>query len=393
MSRSVYGKPLVYLDNAATSQKPRCVIDGVAKMYSEFNSNVHRSVHFLSGESTALYEDARETVRRFLNAPSREEIIFTSGATAAINTVAYSYGQMAFSKGDNIVVTEMEHHSNIVPWQIVCERLGVEIRVLPFADDGSLILDRLPELLDDRTRLVAVTQASNVLGTVTPLRRIIDAAHAAGAAVLVDGCQGIVHGGADVRDLDCDFYVFSGHKLYGPTGTGVLYGKRELLERMPPFMGGGDMIWRVSFGKTAYAELPMKFEAGTANYIGATGLAEAIRYIERIGVSDIAVHERALLSYATERLLAIEGLTVYGNLPDKCSIISFNVDGVHNSDIGEIVDKTGVAIRSGRHCTDPLMDHYGVPGMCRASFAFYNTLEEADILAEGVRKAVRMLRR
>ncbi len=393
LSRTVHGKPLVYLDNGATAQKPRVVIDSAVRMYSEFNANVHRGVHFLSEQSTELYEDARETVRRFINAASREEVIFTSGATAALNAVAYSYGEQAFRPGDNIVVTEMEHHSNIVPWQLVCERKGVEIRVLPFDDDGELILDKLPGLVDERTRVLAITQASNVLGTMPPLGRIIEYAHRSGAVVVVDGCQGIVHGGVDVRDLDCDFYAFSGHKLYAPNGIGVLYGKKELLERMPPYMGGGDMVAKVTFAKTTYADLPLKFEAGTANYVGAIGLAEAIRYVEGVGLEDMAAQEHKLLSHATELLRGIDGLRIYGSSPSKCSIVSFNVDGVHAYDMGMILDKLGIAIRTGSHCADPVMAHYGANGMCRASMAFYNTIEEIDTLHAGIGMAVKMLRR
>lgn len=393
LSQKVYGRPLVYLDNAATAQKPEAVIRGMDVVYRELNGNVHRGVHWLSERTTELYEQARETVRGFINAASREEIVFTSGATASLNAIAYSYGRYAFRRGDNIVVTEMEHHSNIVPWQIVCGELGVEIRVLPFDDRGELMLNRLSELTDERTRLLAVTHASNVLGTIVPLKKIIDFAHERDIAVAVDGCQGVVHGEVDVRELDCDFYAFSGHKLYGPNGTGVLYGKRALLEKMPPFMGGGDMVARVSFEKTTYAELPLKFEAGTANYVGAIGLAEAIKYLQNIGFDAILAHENELLKYATDELLAVDGLRIYGTAPEKCGIISFNVEGVHNSDIGGIVDKMGVAIRTGHHCADPIMAHYGVTGMCRASLAFYNTPEEVDALAAAVRKAVSMLRR
>lgn len=392
LGRSVYGKPLVYMDNAATAQKPYRVIESQTRLYTELNSNVHRGVHYLSEQSTGLYEQARETIRDFINAGSREEVIFTSGATAALNTIAYSYGEYAFAKGDNIIVTEMEHHSNIVPWQIVCGRIGVEIRVLPFDDNGELEVDRLPGLIDERTRLLAITHGSNVLGTMPDLRRIIETAHRGDVIVVVDGCQGVVHGRVDVRELDCDFYVFSGHKLYGPNGTGILYGKKDLLEKMPPFMGGGDMVSKVSFGKTTYADLPLKFEAGTANYIGAIGMAEAIKYLREAGLDDIAGHEQVLLACATEKLREIEGLTIYGNSPSKCSIVSFNVEGVHSYDLGMILDKLGIAIRTGAHCADPVMAHYGVPGMCRASFALYNTLSEVDMLISGVRKAVAMLR-
>lgn len=392
LSREVYGKPLVYLDNAATAQKPYRVIESQVTLYEELNSNVHRGVHFLSERSTELYENARETIREFINAGSREEVVFTSGATAAINAIAYSYGEYAFREGDNIIVTEMEHHSNIVPWQIVCGRKGVEIRVLPFDDEGELMTAVLEELMDDRTKLLAVTQASNVLGTMPDLKRVIDAAHKRGVAVLVDGCQGIVHGGADVKALDCDFYVFSGHKLYGPNGTGILYGKKGLLEKMPPFMGGGEMVAKVSFAKTTYADLPLKFEAGTANYIGAIGMAEAIKYIRETEPGEIETHERQLLEAATNKMNRIPGMTIYGNSPSKCSIISFNIEGVHSYDLGMILDKLGIAIRTGAHCADPVMSHYGVSGMNRASFAFYNTFEEIDILVSGVSRAVGMLR-
>ena len=392
LSRKIYGRPLVYLDNAATAQKPRRVIDCESRLYETLNANVHRGVHFLSEQATELYEQARERIRSFIGASSREEIVFTSGATAAVNTVAYSYGEQAFRSGDNMVISEMEHHSNIVPWQIVCERKGVEIRVLPFDDNGRLRLEELPRLLDSRTRMVAVTQASNVLGTMPDLHPIVEAAHSAGAVVLVDGCQGIVHGGVDVTRLGCDFYAFSGHKLYAPNGTGVLYGRRELLESMPPFMGGGDMVRKVTFGGTAYADLPLKFEAGTANYIGAICLGEAMEYLRTIGTESITAYEHELLDYATRRLASVEGVRIYGTTEGKCSIISFNVEGAHSYDLGMILDKLGIAIRTGAHCADPVMAHYGVQGMARASFAFYNTFQEADALAEGVSRAASMLR-
>lgn len=392
LSREVYGKPLVYLDSAATAQKPRQVIEKINHLHRESNANVHRAVHKLSEESTAVYEDARETIRRFINAGSTREIIFTSGATAAINTVAYSFGEKFITGVDNIVVTEMEHHSNIVPWQMLCSRKNAELRVLPFGDDGRLMTEKLAELIDDRTRLVCVTQASNVLGTTPPLKEIISTAHAAGAPVLVDGCQGIVHGGVDVRELDCDFYVFSGHKLYGPTGTGVLYGKEKYLEEMPPFLGGGDMVATVSFEKTTYAELPLKFEAGTSNFIGAAGMAEAVKYLEQFDQVKIKAHEDWLLTYATERLSTIDGLRIYGTRPDKCPIISFTVEGTYPADIGMILDKTGVAVRTGMHCAEPIAAHYGITASVRASFALYNTGEEIDVLERSLRRAVQMLR-
>ena len=392
LARQVYGRPLVYLDSAATSQKPRRVIDCESRLYCETNANVHRGVHYLSEQTTELFEEARERVRRFIGAASREEIVFTAGATSAVNTVAYSYGELAFHEGDNIVVSEMEHHSNIVPWQIICERKGVEIRVLPMDDRGELMIDRLPELLDEHTRLVAVTQASNVLGTMPDVERIVRMAHEAGAVVLVDGCQGIVHGTVDVQRIGCDFYVFSGHKLYAPNGIGVLYGRRELLDRMPPFLGGGDMVKRVTFARTTYADLPLKFEAGTANYIGAICLGEAIAYLESMDRAEAIRYEHALLERATERLSAIEGVRIYGTAPSKCSIVSFNVEGAHAYDVGMILDKLGIAIRTGAHCADPVMTHFGITGTARASFAFYNTSEEVDALAAGVERAARMLR-
>ncbi len=388
----VYGRPLVYLDSGATAQKPRRVIDRVDWMQTHLNANVHRGVHYLSEQATEAYEAARERVRRFINAEKRAEIVFTSGATQAINTVAYSYGEAFFKPGDNVILTVMEHHSNIVPWQLVCDRKGVEIRVLPIDDVGRLMTEKLPELLDDRTKMVALTQASNVLGTCPDLRYVIDTAHAAGVPVLIDGCQGIVHGGIDVQALDCDFYAFSGHKLYGPTGTGVLYAKERWLEAMPPFLGGGDMVGTVTFEKTTYAELPLKFEAGTANYIGAVGLAEAIDYVQTFDPAEIKAHEAALLARATKNLEAIDGVTIYGTQPGKCPIVSFTAAGAHPYDIGMILDKQGIAVRTGTHCAEPLMTRFGLTGMARASFAIYNTLDEADVLAEGLRKALSMLR-
>ena len=392
LGRSVHGRPLVYLDSGATAQKPLRVIGEVDRLHRELNANVHRGVHYLSEESTALYEKARETVRAFSGAGSRSEVVFTAGATAGINLVAYSFAERYIGRGDNVIVSEMEHHSNIVPWQLVCERKGAEIRMLPFDDDGRLEAEKLSELIDGRTRIVAVTQASNVLGTRPDLRRIVAECHAAGVPVLVDGCQGIVHGGADVAALDCDFYAFSGHKLYGPTGVGVLYGKEKYLAEMPPFMGGGDMVQTVTFNGTTYAELPLKFEAGTANYIGAIGMAEAIRYLAGFDPQAVAEHERALLRYATERLQALDGVRIYGTTPDKCCIVSFTAEGTHPSDIGMILDKLGIAIRTGTHCAEPVMTHYGLTGMCRASFALYNTLAEVDALADGVERALAMLR-
>ena len=393
LGREVYGRPLVYLDNAATAQKPLRVLDSVGMMYRELNANIHRGVHYLSEESTALYEAARETVREFVGAESREEIIFTSGATAALNLAAYSLGELLIKEGDNVVVSEMEHHSDIVPWQMVCGRKGAQLRVLPFSDQGELLVEKLPGLIDDRTRVLALTQCSNVLGTCPDVKKAAGIARERGVIVVVDGCQGVVHGGADVRSMGCDLYAFSGHKLYGPTGIGVLYGRRELLDRMPPFMGGGDMVATVTFEKTTWAELPLKFEAGTANYIGAVGMAEAIRYMQEFDPHDIERHEQALLDAATSALLTVDGLRIYGSMPGKAPIVAFSVDGVHPYDMGMILDKQGIAVRTGTHCAEPLMLHYGLTGMVRASFAMYNTAEEAQTLARGVCKAAQMLRK
>lgn len=392
LERKVNNRALVYFDSGATAQKPLAVINRTDMLMRECNANIHRGVHHLSGKMTDMYEAARERVRRFIGAEHREEVIFTSGATMSINLVATSWSAKFLREGDNIVVSEMEHHSNIVPWQLAAERHGAELRVLPFDDGGELCIDKLSELIDERTRLVAVTEASNTLGTCPDLKPIIDAAHSVGAVVMVDGCQGVVHGGGNVAERGYDFYAFSGHKLYGPTGTGVLYGRRELLDAMPPYMGGGDMVDKVSFAKTTYAPLPLKFEAGTSNFIGAVGLAEAMDYVDGVGVEAIEGYEQMLLRCATERLESIDGLRIYGKAAKKCPLISFTVDGTHPYDVGMILDKLGVAIRTGHHCAEPVMTHYGVTGMCRASIGMYNTLEEVEVLAQGVERAVMMLR-
>lgn len=392
LQQSVYGKPLIYLDSGATAQKPLCVIEREAELYKSLNANIHRGVHHLSDRMTALYEQARQAVATFINAERKEQIIFTAGATASINLVAQSWCSRFLKAGDNIVVSQIEHHSNIVPWQMAAERVGATLRVIPVADNGELEMEALDTIIDSRTALVAVTQASNTLGTQPDLKRIVDKAHAAGAVVLVDGCQGIVHNSVDVTALDCDFYAFSGHKLYAPTGIGVLYGKSEILDSMPPFMGGGDMVDKVTFARTTYAPLPLKFEAGTANFIGAVALAEAIGFLQSIGLQDIEAHERTLTRYATEQLLAIDGLTIYGTTEDKAPVISFNVAGCDHYDIGMIVDKMGIAIRTGHHCAQPTMERFNVNGMCRASFGLYNTTDEIDALAKGVARAVKMLR-
>ncbi len=392
LERMVNNRPLVYFDSGATAQKPLAVIERGDELMRRYNANIHRGVHHLSGRMTDMYEEARERVRQFIGAEHREEVVFTAGATASINLVAYAWSERYLRGGDNIVVSEMEHHSNIVPWQLAAMRHGAELRVLPFDDRGELRMDMLDSLIDEHTRLVAVTEASNTLGTCPDLAPIVAKAHSVGAVVMVDGCQGIVHGGGRVAERGYDFYAMSGHKLYGPTGIGVLYGRRELLEAMPPFMGGGDMVDKVTFTKTTYAPLPLKYEAGTSNFIGAVTLATAIDYVESIGVAAIEEHEQQLLRYATERLEQIEGLRIYGKAERKCPLVSFTVEGTHPYDVGMILDKLGIAIRTGHHCAEPVMTHFGVTGMCRASIGMYNTLEEVDALAKGIERAVGMLR-
>ena len=390
LSQTVHGKPLVYLDNGATAQKPLRVLDALDKMHRELNANIHRGAHFLSEQSTEKYEDAREVIRGFMNAESTREIVFTAGTTAAINLVAFSFGEKFVKAGDEVVVSEMEHHSNIVPWQLMCERKGATLKVLPFDDNGVLRIDLLPSLLTEKVRILAVTQASNSLGTINPIKEIIALAHSRNIPVLIDGAQGIHHIGVDVKDIDCDFYAFSGHKIYGPTGIGVLYGKEKWLEQLPPYQGGGDMIATVTFAKTTYAELPLKFEAGTANYIGAVGLAEAIRYMQSIGINAIAEHEEKLLKYATERLLSIPGLKIYGTAPHKVSLVSFLLKNVHPYDTGMILDKLGIAVRTGTHCTEPVMQHFGISGTVRASLGLYNTTEEIDRLYDALLRVKQM---
>ena len=392
LGRKVNNRELVYFDSGATAQKPLAVIEATDRLMRQYNANIHRGVHHLSGQMTQMYEDAREVVRKFIGAEHSQEIIFTAGATSAINLVAYAWSERFLHEGDNIVVSEMEHHSNIVPWQLAAQRCGAELRVLPFDERGDLMLDMLDSLIDERTRLVAVTEASNTLGTCPDLAPIVAKAHSVGAVVMVDGCQGVVHGGGRVAERGYDFYAFSGHKLYGPTGIGVLYGRKELLEAMPPFMGGGDMVDKVTFAKTTYAPLPLKFEAGTSNFIGAVGLAEAMQYVERIGMDVIEAHEQMVLKAMTERLSAIEGLRIYGQSEHKCPIVSFTIDGTHPYDVGMILDKLGIAIRTGHHCAEPVMTHFGIVGMCRASIGMYNTLGEVEQLALGIERAVRMLK-
>lgn len=386
LSEKVHNKPLVYFDNAATSQKPRIVIDTIAEYYSRFNSNIHRGVHYLSNFATEANERARETVRKFINASSTEEIIFTRGTTESINLVAYSFGETFISEGDEIIVSEMEHHSDIVPWQLLCDRKKSIIKVLPFDDNGVLKVENLESLITDRTKIVAVTQISNVLGTVNPIKEVIDIAHKHYIPVLIDGAQGVQHTNVDVQALDCDFYVFSGHKTYGPTGVGVLYGKKSHLEQMVPYQGGGEMIESVSFAKTTYNVLPFKFEAGTPNYIDAIALEKAILYIQNIGIPEIEAYEKQLLDYATEQISQFDWVRIIGTAPHKASLISFVMDGIHFSDAGILLDQLGIAIRTGTHCAEPTMQHFGITGTARASFAFYNTMEEVDALINGLKR-------
>lgn len=390
LEETVYGKRLVYLDNGATSQRPRRVVEKMNEYYLRYNSNVHRGVHFLSNKCTDANEEARETVRRFINAASDKEVIFTRGTTESINLVAFSFGEAFIGEGDEIVVTEMEHHANIVPWQMLCQRKGAVLKVIPFKDNGELDLSKLDELLTDRVKLVGVVYVSNVLGTVNPVDEIIRRAHAVGAKVLVDGAQAIQHIPVDVQALDCDFFVFSGHKIYGPTGVGILYGKEALLNEMPPWQGGGEMIKEVRFEKTTYNELPFKFEAGTPDFIGVIGLGEAIKYVEGIGLQEMADYEHDLLQYAMTRMREIPGMRFFGEAAAKSSVISFALGDLHHSDVGILLDKLGIAVRTGQLCAEPTMQHFGVTGMVRASLGMYNTREEIDMFCDGLRKVAKM---
>ena len=391
LQQKVYGKPLVYLDNGATTQKPRVVIDTIRELQEARNSSIHRGIHFLSEQMTSSYEAARETVRAFLNAESGNEIIFTSGATGSINTVAFSFGEKYVDAGDEVLISEMEHHSNIVPWQMLCQRKEAQLKVIPFLDNGELDMEKLDDLLGEKTRIVALTHASNTLGTINPVKEVIRKAHAKGIPVLLDGAQMVQHGEVDVRDLDCDFYVFSSHKIFGPTGSGVIYGKEDLLEDLPPYQGGGDMVDQVSFDRTTYNTLPFKFEAGTMNYIGAIGLGAALEYQQSIGIETIGTYEKELTSYTLEKLGEIDKLKLYGNAARRISVFSFLLDGIHPYDAAMILDKMGIAVRTGTHCTQPVMDHFGIDGTIRASLVFYNTREEVDSLAEGIRRTIMML--
>jgi cysteine desulfurase/selenocysteine lyase len=392
LRRQVRGKPLVYLDNAATTQKPQAVIDRIVRYYTQENSNVHRGVHYLSEVATAAYESARTTVKRFINARDEKEIVFTRGTTESINLVAQTYGRVNVSSGDEVLITAIEHHSNIVPWQMLCDAKGARLVVAPVNDAGEVMLDEFAKRLTERTRIVAFGHASNALGTINPIKKMIDLAHDAGAVVVIDGAQGAPHAMIDVQDLDCDFYAFSGHKVYAPTGIGVLYGKESLLDAMPPWQGGGDMILSVSFEKTTYNALPYKFEAGTPNIEGVIGLAAALDYVSSAGIDNITAHEQELLAYATRRLQEIEGLRIIGTAAEKASVISFTLAGVHPHDIGTILDQEGIAIRTGHHCAQPIMMRFKISATGRASFGMYNTLEEADVLVDGLRKVIEVFR-
>lgn len=380
LDQQVHGKPLAYLDNAATTQKPRVVLDKVEEYYLKTNANIHRGAHFMANETTEAFEGARETVRQYIKAGDRDEIIFTHGTTESVNLVAYSFGEAFVSEGDEILVSELEHHANIVPWQLLCERKKATLKVLPFDEKGVLKIEEMDGLLSERTKLVAMSHVSNTLGTINPVEKIVETAHKRNIPVLLDGAQGIAHYPPDVQKLDCDFYVFSGHKIYGPTGIGILYGKRKWLEQMPPFMGGGEMISEVKFSGTTFNELPYKFEPGTPNYIGAIALGTAIEYVQALGVDNMAVREQELLKLTTEKLGSIEGIRFFGEAENKVGVVSFEIEGIHSFDLGTLLDQLGIAVRTGRMCTDPIMDHFDVPGMTRASFAFYNTEEEVEAL-------------
>lgn len=390
LNREVYGHRLVYLDNAATTQKPRAVIDAMTDEYYNVNANVHRGVHFLSQKATELHEAARETVRRFLNARSISEIVFTRGTTESINLVASCFGELFMQEGDEVIVSEMEHHSNIVSWQLLQARKGIRLRVIPVDDNGELCWDEYERLFTSRTKIVSITHVSNVLGTVNPIERIIKTAHDHGVPVLIDGAQGAPHIPVDVQALDCDFYAFSGHKVYGPTGIGVLYGKEEWLDRLPPYMGGGEMIQHVTFEQTTFNELPFKFEAGTPDYVATTGLACALDYVTALGMEEIHAYEQQLTRYALERMHEIDGMRILGNAAEHEAVISFLVGDIHHLDMGMLLDRLGIAVRTGHHCAEPLMHRFGVEGTVRASFALYNTYDEVDALVEGIKRVSRM---
>ena len=389
LSTTVYGKPLVYLDNAATTQKPRCVVEAEREQYYTANANVHRGIHYLSQQATDLLEQARVRVKDFLNVPSEQEVIFTRGTTEAVNLVAASYGEL-LHEGDEVIISGMEHHSNIVPWQLLRDRRGVRLRVIPFTDDGTLDLATYASLFNERTRLVSITHVSNVLGTVNPVKEMTELAHSHGVPVLVDAAQSVPHFKVDVQELGCDFLVFSGHKVYGPTGIGVLYGRRNLLEQMPPYQGGGEMISTVTFGKTTFEGIPYKFEAGTPNYVAAHALAVALDYVDALGLDNIHAYESELADYAVRQMKKIPGLRIFGQATDKGAVISFLVEGIHHLDMGTLLDRLGIAVRTGHHCAQPVMDRYGVEGMVRASLSFYNTETEIDALVDGILRVSKM---
>ena len=391
LNEKIRGKQLVYLDNGASTQKPQVVIDAESYYYEHQYANIHRGVHYLSQVGTDLYENVRKQVQQFVNAKHEHEIIFTKGTTNAINLVAYTFGRKFINEGDEILITEMEHHSNIVPWQMLCEEKKCILKYIPLQADGSINLEDAEKLITPKTKLVSVVYVSNALGTINPIKELIAIAHKNGAKILIDAAQAIQHFTIDVQALDCDFFVFSGHKIYGPTGTGILYGKDDILNQMPPYEGGGDMIKTVSFSGTTFNDLPFKFEAGTPNIAGCIALGTAIKYVQDLGIDNIRAYETELLNYATEKLSAIEGLKIYGTAKHKSSVISFLLDGIHPYDVGVILDNQGIAIRTGHHCAQPVMDYYGIPGTCRASFAFYNTKEEVDVLVDGILKAKKML--
>lgn len=390
LSREVYGKPLVYLDNSATTQKPRIVVDAIANEYYSENANVHRGVHFLSQQATELHESARAKIAKFLNASSPSEIVFTRGATEGLNLVASSFGEAFLKEGDEVIISAMEHHSNIVPWQLLEMRKGIKIKVIPITEDGELRVDDYEKLFDERTKLVSVTHVSNVLGTVNPVKELATIAHSHNVPILIDGAQSVPHIKVDVRDMDCDFYAFSGHKIYGPTGIGALYGKAEWLEKLPPYQGGGEMIKNVHFGHTEFEDAPLKFEAGTPDYVGSHSLATAIDYVESLGLDNIAAHEHELLEYATKRLESIPGMRIFGKAKNKSAVISFVVGNIHPLDLGTLLDRLGIAIRTGHHCAQPLVESLGVQSVARASFGLYNTLKEVDALFNGIERVMKM---
>ena len=390
LSREVYGKPLVYLDNSATTQKPRIVVDAIANEYYSENANVHRGVHFLSQQATELHESARAKIAKFLNASSTSEIVFTRGATEGLNLVASSFGEAFLKEGDEVIISAMEHHSNIVPWQLLEMRKGIKIKVIPITEDGELRVDEYEKLFDERTKLVSVTHVSNVLGTVNPVKELATIAHSHNVPILIDGAQSVPHIKVDVRDMDCDFYAFSGHKIYGPTGIGALYGKAEWLEKLPPYQGGGEMIKNVHFGHTEFEDAPLKFEAGTPDYVGSHSLATAIDYVESLGLDNIAAHEHELLEYATKRLESIPGMRIFGKAKNKSAVISFVVGNIHPLDLGTLLDRLGIAIRTGHHCAQPLVESLGVQSVARASFGLYNTLKEVDALFNGIERVMKM---